>query len=70
MDITFSSICFKGFPPAHLQKVTTELYKPALHLEVLLHSYLTFFHSWPLLAQLLELVAHFKQQHWEDINAE
>lgn len=65
MDITFFSIYFKGFPLAHLQKVTAEPYKPALHLEVLLHSYLSFFHSWPLLAQLPELVAHFKQQPWE-----
>lgn len=60
----------QGSPLAHLQKVTAELYKPALHLEGLLHSYLTFFHSWPLLAQFPELVAHFQQQPWEDVNAE
>lgn len=28
------------------------------------------FIPWPLLTELLELVAHFKQQHWEDVNAE
>lgn len=41
-----------------------------LSLALLLHSYLTAFILWPLLAELLELVAHFKQQHWEDVNAE
>lgn len=35
-----------------------------------LHSYLTSFILRPLLAELLEPVAHLKPQHWEDVNAE
>lgn len=46
INVTLFTICFKkDFPLAHFQKVISEMYKLALHLGLLLHSYLTFFHS-------------------------
>lgn len=41
-----------------------------LSLGLPLHSHSASFTLRPLLAELLEFVAHFKQQHWEDVNAE
>lgn len=46
IGVTLLTICFKkNFPLAHFQKVISKMYKLALHLGLLLHSYLTFFHS-------------------------
>ena len=69
---TLLTMCFrKDSARARLEKGISETARarsPSLGLP--LHSYLTSFILRPLLAELLEPVAHLKPQHWEDVNAE